>query len=516
MTETIRPVFGKLLSAVVLWGCLVQLPVRLDAQEQQPTSLPEGLVLQQPNIPPTVTGIMRSVNEKLAQDLVPDQNAAVFLVQILGEDVFEESLKADSLEMLGIKSLSPNVAPFLYFQQFADSLSATESDRLSDELQALPAQLLAGCEKPWKSSELPALFAYLNANRAPLDLAVEASKKPRYYVPLLSEEDPPQLISVSLTIERRLPFLVRCLSARALMRLAEQTPELAIDDLLACQRLAVLLAVGSPFDLSGIKAHQMDGTAFQASIAGLHSGDLKGAAATHYLEQLKQVKPLPLASIAADQGERAVLLRQIELLKQDDPSISEFFEFPDTEAFQNFAMIRLSQVDLDRVTSRAEEIHDQMVKAVSTQDRSEQDRQFAELDEVFAKWQEKSELARSQPDSLDRDPQSLGSFIGETMAMSLRPSYRQRRQFDDRGQLRRELLLLSLALAAYRGDHEGYPAKLSDLAPRYLDPIPLDATGKPFNYGPLGKTGVRLISYGPNLMNDAGLPFNDDLTIELP
>ncbi|WP_373649616.1 hypothetical protein [Schlesneria sp. DSM 10557] len=500
------------LQRCLLLGSLLLVPAASRADESKSAPLPKGLLLKQPVMPDSLNDTMRSVNERLSQDVAPSDNAAVLLVQVCGEDVFDPVLKADSLAMLGIASLAPSPAPFVYFQQFADSLGPDEKATLGHDLDTLPLHLATAIVRPWKQDEYPSLVAFLNANRQSLDILVEASRKPKYYAPVLSEADPPQLLSMSVTLERRLPFLVRCLSARAMLRVTEQKGDQAIEDLVACQRLAVLLATGSPFDVSAIKAHQMEGVAFQASTTVLQAGGFTGAEAKNYLAKLKEIKPLPPAAIAADVGERAVLRRQIELLKLEDSTLGAFFEFPDTAKFPKLEQLRLSVADWDQVFARANEVQDEVVKALSTKERDVQSQLFTALDEAYAAWDEQNAANRITTEDLKK----LSRFIGETMAMSLRPRYRQLRQLDDRAQLRRDLLLLSLSVVSYRADHQAYPATLADLTPDYLEIVPRDANGEPFRYDRLSAGGVRLVSLGSNLENDAGLSFNDDIVIALP
>jgi hypothetical protein len=78
-----------------------------------------------------------------------------------------------------------------------------------------------------------------------------------------------------------------------------------------------------------------------------------------------------------------------------------------------------------------------------------------------------------------------------------------------------------LALAHYQADNGAYPARLSDLAPRYLTAVPLDPyLERPFRYRKTAD-GYRLHSVGYNGKDEAGRgPYDpnpgDDLLIEVP
>src|SRR5262249_55523024 len=82
-------------------------------------------------------------------------------------------------------------------------------------------------------------------------------------------------------------------------------------------------------------------------------------------------------------------------------------------------------------------------------------------------------------------------------------------------------LQVAFALAAYHRDHKGYPAKLDDLALRYLAAIPNDLfCGKALVYRPSAK-GYLLYSVGVNGQDEGGRsadddPAGDDLAVRMP
>ena len=80
---------------------------------------------------------------------------------------------------------------------------------------------------------------------------------------------------------------------------------------------------------------------------------------------------------------------------------------------------------------------------------------------------------------------------------------------------------IALALAAHHRDRGRYPAKLNDLAPKYLPAIPDDLfSGKPLIYR-LTDNGYLLYSVGVNGRDDEGQsadddPRGDDLPVRMP
>ena len=87
-----------------------------------------------------------------------------------------------------------------------------------------------------------------------------------------------------------------------------------------------------------------------------------------------------------------------------------------------------------------------------------------------------------------------------------------------------EMTRLAFALAAYRAKNGSYPAKLADLAPKFLAKVPTDVfAAADFHYR-AGKGGYRLWSVGPNGVDENGEGPNvddyegdgDDLLIATP
>jgi hypothetical protein len=92
----------------------------------------------------------------------------------------------------------------------------------------------------------------------------------------------------------------------------------------------------------------------------------------------------------------------------------------------------------------------------------------------------------------------------------LMPAFQKVQAAGERAEQIRYNVQTAFALAAYRLDNKRYPAKLDDLAPKYLAAVPLDVfTGKPLTYRPTEK-GYLFYSFGPNGKDDEGRWYDDD------
>jgi hypothetical protein len=80
---------------------------------------------------------------------------------------------------------------------------------------------------------------------------------------------------------------------------------------------------------------------------------------------------------------------------------------------------------------------------------------------------------------------------------------------ENRAAVRIELDKVAVALAAYRADHDSYPAKLADLVPKYLAQLPKDIFNDADLHYRLEAGGYVLYSVGPNRKDDGAKSYED-------
>ncbi len=119
---------------------------------------------------------------------------------------------------------------------------------------------------------------------------------------------------------------------------------------------------------------------------------------------------------------------------------------------------------------------------------------------------ENSQLAR-QPYGLHLPPPRLPT---DPINRSLLPVFTQSQLKDVESETQNGLLLLALALHAFRLEHGHYPELLPELAPSYLKKLPDDPFGvqETFKYHLKGESYV-LYSVGPDGKDDGGTPIDD-------
>lgn len=478
--------------------------------------LPEGLRLRDPEIPRHITGTIREFNQSLSEGLEPEDNAAVLLAQVFGAEVFAPSLREASLAMLGIEALSEHAPRFHYIAPFLSATRQLKGNALDEAAADLEYALVTAVGTVWTRDDFPVLAEYLEFNHAALELIVTASHRPRYYAPLLSMEDPPRLMATSFAIEYRLPFVARCLAARALLRFGAGDDAGAISDLMAAHTLAALLAAGSPLDVSGAKAQVMDSLAATAELTMIRSGQLHAEQAAALLSALQQLPPIPTSELAADRGERAILHQELELLRTDPESRQGFLESGSPEDLKQLERLVKNDRYFRTMLAAADAAQDEVVRVLSMRDRDAQDAELRRLYEEYQQWLRGGADEPSFSELVAADPEAAARSVGETMAMSLRTNVVQRRHTDDRARHRRDIISVGLALLVFRGREGAFPEELSQLAPGILPEVPDDVFARaPFVYRRLAPDHAQLISWGLNQVDDAGQEYNDDWIIEL-
>jgi hypothetical protein len=114
-----------------------------------------------------------------------------------------------------------------------------------------------------------------------------------------------------------------------------------------------------------------------------------------------------------------------------------------------------------------------------------------------------------------------GKDIGDVMICLWMPAARKIQDAHDRSEQVQRNLHVAFALAAHHRDHGRYPARLDELAPRYLAAVPDDLfSGKSLVYRPAEK-GYLLYSVGVNGEDEGGRsrdddPPGDDLSVRMP
>ncbi len=457
-----------------------------------------------------------ALNDRLGKDITPEKNANVLLWKAFGPTPEGgKGMTAEFFKRLGIAEPPKDGDYFVPLDRFMrDHLKLDPAD-----FQDVYDQQGRATQRPWAAKDAPHIAAWLTANEKPLAVVLEAVKRPAYFNPLASRRDngePSSLVSCLLPGVQKSREFAAALTARAMLRLHEGKADEAWNDLLACHRLGRHLSRGATLieSLVGIAIGQI---ANNATLAYLDRADLTSKQA---LERSKELQALPRPAAMADKidlGERLMFIDSLQLIRRGG-GFDGANKKPTAEELK-----ALDMIDWEPALRTGNAQYDRMAAAMRLPDRAAREQAFdkidAELQELVKKNRELGDLQKLIQNG--GAGKVVGKQIGDVLVALMVPAIRKvQGSFDRAAQVERNLHL-AFALAAYRKDTGRYPAKLADLAPKYLAAVPDDIfTGRPLTYK-LTEKGYLFYSVGQNGKDDEGRwyddePAGDDPRVRMP
>jgi hypothetical protein len=237
-----------------------------------------------------------ALDERYGRGATEENNAAPLLLRALGPKGVPESTQ----RRLGLPPL-PEEGD--YFQSvltgdFGLDLARREGLDPAAARLAFLEQHSRAIREPWTEDGCPLVAAWIRANEAPLALVVEATGRPRFWLPQPRDES-------RAWIPTLLPHreAATALVARALAKLSGGDRRGAWADLMASQRLAGLLSQG-PSLVERLFGVSIRSTANDGVAAVLSEGGLTAAEARGHLADLQSLAPLPDFREVFDVAER--------------------------------------------------------------------------------------------------------------------------------------------------------------------------------------------------------------------
>ncbi len=466
-----------------------------------------------------------ALNERLGKGIKPEENANVLLWKALGPRPEGGDMPAEYFERLGIEELPEKGEYFVGLHRYA-------RDQLKLDPEAIDALFKddRASQRPWSAEQYPVLAGWLDKNEKPLAVAIEATRRPRYYNPLVTkktEKGSPGLMSVLLPSVQKCRELTNALVNRAMLHLNDGKLDAAWQDLLACHRLARLMRQGGTLieALVGIAIEQ---TASGADLAFIAHPKLTSAQVQSCLRDLQNLLPTPSLADQIDIGERFMFLDTTMMVCRHGPEHIGKLHLGKIGGGgakePNFPMRHShDSVDWDVVLRKGNRFYDRFVAAMRIKERAARDYQLAEIENEFKNLQAtvKNSNEFLPLIGLKGSGRDLGERYGDIMLAVLAPALRKVQAAADRVEQVEHNLQVAFALAAYQRDEGRYPAKLDELAPKYLPQVPGDIfSGKALIYKPAEK-GYLLYSVGPNGQDDGGQlreanRDSDDLVVRMP
>ena len=380
-------------------------------------------------------------------------------------------------------------------------------------------------KRSWSKKEFPLLAGWLAANEKPLTLLVAASKRPRRYDPLVPENG--SVIAVLLPAVSQYREAARALTARAMLRVDEGKLDEAWEDLLACHRLARLVGQGPTF-IEGLVTIAMDRMACAGDQGLLQHARPTPAQIARMRADLDKLPPLPKMVDKINLGERFVYLDGVGMiaregfgaltnLSYDSKPKSLYESLMDSTA--------MTAIDWDQVLRMGNSWYDRMADAYGKPTRAERQSALGKIDGDLRKLTKEAKDWKSLGLSMLGGPQkAISERLGQILVGLISPAVLAASIVDDRATMQFDLTRLAFALAAYHADRGTYPARLADLAPKYVVEVPKDMfNASELHYRQEGG-GYLLYSVGVNGKDDGGKGMDDrkagedwdDLAVRVP
>lgn len=446
-----------------------------------------------------------ALNAEMSKGVTAETNAKALLMLALGPaPEGGDGMPAAYFKWLDIPAPPKQGDYVLSLYKVAhDQLGLTQ-----EQMEALYEVHGRATNRPWAAKDAAPLAEWLKANEKPLAVAVEASKRPHYFNPLVSrreEGESSNLIGTLLPSVQKCREIASLLSCRAMLSLGDGKYDDAWRDILACHRLGRLMTRGATLieSLVGIAICQI---ASNATLTYLDRADLTAKQA---MERLKEIQALPAMSPMADKidlGERFMGLDALQMIRRGG-DLDGGEKKPTAEDRK-----ALEAIDWTPAMRSLNTFYTRCSAAMRLTDRGAREKALDALEK------ELSELAKKNRDEAGLQAlikeagagKVVGQQLGNTLVALLAPAVRKVQQAHDRVAQVERNLSVAFAMAAYRADTGRYPAKLADLAPKYLAAVPDDLfAGKPLIYKPEGK-GYLFYSVGVNGKDDGGRSSDDD------
>jgi hypothetical protein len=454
---------------------------------------------------------LAAMNAAASEGVTAENNAAVLLLRAIDLSSIPASDRERLCKTLGIE---PSQGSAGLFQDNAAFLT-NQGDRFGETISSMV---------PWSPAEFPPRAKWLKNHEEALDLAIEATRRPRFYIPLIrppvTGSEPGELWDVPLYGLQAANEIARAFAARALLRIHDGKIAEAEQDFLACHRLARLVASG-PFLLHGTVGRAIEIKACLAEAALLQYGKLSAADALAYRAELQKLPPLPSVAHHLGHGDRLMILGfATELAQKQQPELEDMAlsiaPFANPEFLIDLLTDQMTVIWSEGMRSLNKE-WDRWVAVAATPRLGGRLQQLEKLE------QEARPVLNQKPEALSNAPLvERGRWMGRMLADRLMPAFKPALLIEDRVRMRVDLIQLGLALAAYKADVGTYPPTLKALAPKYCREadVPADRfTAKPLVYRPQAEA-YQLSSTGDNGVDDGGRtsdsqPPGDDIVIQV-
>jgi hypothetical protein len=454
-----------------------------------------------------------ALNERLGKGVTPERNANVLIWKALGPSPEGAKVPPEFFKYLGVAEPPKDGAYLVALDVYLrEQLKLEPGDReaIAEQLDELERATV----RPWAAKEYPHIAAWLKVNEKPLAVAVEATRRPDYFNPLVArptDKGPGALMGALLPGVQACRHFAFALTARAMLRVGEGKSDDAWQDLLACHRLGRLVGRGGTL-IEGLVGIAVDQVASTADVAYLERANLTSKQVQNRLKELQTLPPMPSMVNKVDLTERIMFLEMVQLIRHRGTGVLADLGDGAAKKPTPEELKALDRIDWTPALKSGNRWYDGMAGAMRLKDRVDREKALDAIEkDVKALKADASGPAAIAKIVLGGEPGKMtGKAIGDVLVSVLMPAARKVQDAYERNEQTQRNLHVAFALAAFHRDNGRYPAKLDDLAPKYLAAVPDDLfAGKPLVYR-LTDRGYLFYSIGVNGKDDSGRSYGDD------
>lgn len=503
-----RPLIWFLAPLVV--GVLVVVIMRLWPVDTPPLQIAKDTTfLLGPVNPDGTINYVEGLNAIYGEGVTPQNNAAVLVLRAMGPRAIgpervSQAARERVFERLGMEPLPSDGAYLIRLTDFEKSQAADAGKAPTSQTgNQWTSRVAEGFRRGWTAEEERLVAGWLLTNQQAMSLLAEASQRERFYVPFVSPSNPPQIVGCPFLVGLPLWDAGWLHVCRAMLHLRTGDLAGAVEDSLIGHRLARLYAQQPEILIQtlgvGIDSQMSEVDAMIATDPRLTS-DL-ARRLLRQLQSLPAVTPL-CQMVNVTQRCEALDAAMLFVRAGEDPLLG----LKGRKA--------KPRVDWNIMLWHMNALYDRMAEAWREPEYAR--RQFrleqfsGEVRQTGSSMQRSESLADSlnnlllTPKALQR---KMSIFGGDALLAFTTPSLESACPREAKAIVQQQLATVALALFLHRAEKGAYPASLGDLAPEYLDKVPLDQfTGQLFRYTP-GDGVYLLCSLGPNGRDDGAMPY---------
>jgi len=423
-----------------------------------------------------------------------DNNAAYLLLEALGPGMLDEDHGAETLHRLGV-GLRPDAKYFMTYEVWAEENPDALGDgplNSGDDFDPEVIDLLVS------GGRFAPVEAWLEYNAAALEVVLAASRKPLLYVPIVSPGEPASLYSALCWNLTGIRGAGRALVARAMVKLRRGEAESAWEDILAVHRLARLMS-RDPWLITQLVAISLEAQAARAGAALAARGKLTAEQARAMAADLAALGPAGDVIGQLERSERYGILDVIMEMSRGEPGARRYVTVVGSNLDWN---------EMCRVVNYWWDTYLDAVRKPTSAERAAAgerwDRDFTDMWTGAREWPARAELILLKFGGWPFRTR-LSQVAAELVVAEIMPSLTMIVEAQYAARMRTDLTRVAFTLAAFRAETGRWPAKLAELAPKYIAEIPQDTfNAKTLTYRLQGK-GYIVYSVGANGRDDDGV-----------